>query len=49
MLAPITHNETAPGLDRAEGANSFLTTIPLTPWKDRDHDLVHRHATRRNQ
>ena len=41
MPAPTTHNESAPGLDRAEGANSFSTTLPLTLWRDRDDEHVH--------
>ena len=41
MPAPITPNETAAAVS-CDGLDFvFSTTLPLTPWKDRDHGFVH--------
>ncbi len=39
MPTLIIPNESAPGLDRAEGANSFLTTTPT--HEEQMHVLYH--------
>ena len=39
MLAYLTMNESAPGLDRAEGADSFSTMIPT--HEEQTHVVYH--------
>ncbi len=41
MLAPTTIKRKAAALTRCDGLRFVLTTLPLTPWKDRDHGFVH--------
>ena len=46
MPAVITPNEEAAALDGRNGFNFVFTTTPLTPWKDRDDDLLHNDDAR---
>ena len=34
-------NETAAAVTSCDGLDFVLTTLPLTPWKDGDHGVVH--------